>query len=932
MNLLGINFSNPWLLFLIIPAIAVTLIPYLRLSKKHRRTRNRVTSMVLHSVVMLCAILIISGLGFTYQVPNKENEVIFLVDVSETEESANSDRDYFIRTALDDGKYDNFKVGIVTFGFDQVYAAQLTDKVDTVYDSYIKAETPDTTATDIAAALNYAKDLFTNPRSGKIVLITDGKETDEEARTVIGGISAQGIRVDTVFIGTDFGEGDVQIVSVEMPNYHVEKDNECIITVNLQSKVEGTGIVEIYDNGVVSETGTQEVNMIEGAQIYQLKHTFMTEGLHEIAVKITTSDDSLKQNNQYYAYLNVEVFNKILILQAFDGESTALETMLTENNMYKVTVKSFNDEDLPVTVNGLREYDQVILNNVANEDMPEGFDEVLYSYVNDYGGGLFTVGGNDSRGSAHAYNKNDMYGSLYQQMLPVQAIRYTPPLGVIIIIDRSGSMSTQDADGFSSLDFAKAGAAACLEAMSERDYIGIMSLGTEYNTILPLTQRTREAEILDAINGIEIGGGTIFTNAIERASIALRAEKRVDKKHIIVVSDCQIGDTQAEEVGAMRESLYQNDGITFSIVAVDCPAESSAAIRMREKVLSIEDERNGKGRLHFVREHSELVRQMREDLTVPEIQEVNPEDFKPTITNVTSSLIKGVQYGTSGEDRNKMTVELGGFYGVKAREQAEVVLVGEYDVPIYAQWKFGEGMVGSFMCDLKGTWSSEFMSDSNGKIFLRNVLNNLMPVRNIRPNEISIDLKGDNYLNRLSVYTDLKNGEYVTGEIINTSSKDGTKISLNDFQTETVNKNFYLTNSLNAESNYTRCGFVIKESGIYKIVLTKHTADGKEIVLETYKEFSYSKEYDTYLEYSNEELKNNLSSWAEKGNGKRIEKDDPWSVFEDFIKVFTCEFDPTLMLVIIAMVLFLLDIAVRKFKFKWLHEIIRDRKAKKNQQ
>ena len=30
-----------------------------------------------------------------------------------------------------------------------------------------------------------------------------------------------------------------------------------------------------------------------------------------------------------------------------------------------------------------------------------------------------------------------------------------------------------------------------------------------------------------------------------------------------------------------------------------------------------------------------------------------------------------------------------------------------------------------------------------------------------------------------------------------------------------------------------------------------------------------------------------------------------------------------------AIVLFLLDVAVRKFKFKWIHEIVRDRKAKK---
>ena len=41
--------------------------------------------------------------------------------------------------------------------------------------------------------------------------------------------------------------------------------------------------------------------------------------------------------------------------------------------------------------------------------------------------------------------------------------------------------------------------------------------------------------------------------------------------------------------------------------------------------------------------------------------------------------------------------------------------------------------------------------------------------------------------------------------------------------------------------------------------------------------------------------------------------------------------DPRLAFIIAAIVLFLLDIAVRKFKFKWLHEIIRERKNKKSQ-
>ena len=44
-------------------------------------------------------------------------------------------------------------------------------------------------------------------------------------------------------------------------------------------------------------------------------------------------------------------------------------------------------------------------------------------------------------------------------------------------------------------------------------------------------------------------------------------------------------------------------------------------------------------------------------------------------------------------------------------------------------------------------------------------------------------------------------------------------------------------------------------------------------------------------------------------------------------------YNPTLVFMIIALVLFLLDVAVRKFKFKWPHEIVqawKEKKASKN--
>lgn len=52
----------------------------------------------------------------------------------------------------------------------------------------------------------------------------------------------------------------------------------------------------------------------------------------------------------------------------------------------------------------------------------------------------------------------------------------------------------------------------------------------------------------------------------------------------------------------------------------------------------------------------------KENLSVPELKEVDDEPFNPTVVNLLSPLLSGVQTGTAEEGTlNKLTVQLGGF-------------------------------------------------------------------------------------------------------------------------------------------------------------------------------------------------------------------------------------------------------------------------------
>ena len=495
-----IHFSYPLLLLVFLFGAVMTALLYFRLSKKYRKNRNRITSIVLHLIVLALAALTLAGTMFTYEIPNKENQIILLVDVSDTTEQSARERERFMETILNMGQYDGYSIGVVTFGYDQVYAVKLTDKVGEIMERYQAAEKPDTSATDIAAALTYTSTLFQNPESAKIVLVTDGKETDEEASAVIRTVAAKGIRVDVANISTAYDGDDMQLMDSELPDYHLKPGAQCKLSVTVYSKTEGSASVKLYDNGKL--VATQPITTTPGMQNVTFPHTFEAYGIHEISFVLEPEKDLLSENNTYYTYLNLENFNKILVLEHKAGESEKIKEILTaENAGYNVTVKNLSgDEEFPKTLAELRQYDQILLNNIANSDLPAGFDELLYRYVNECGGGLFTVGGADINPNAtdendkyiaHAYNRDDMLNTLFQDILPVQAINYTPPVAVMIVVDRSGSMSAvDDTTGGSKYDLALTGAVSCLNALSARDYIGLMTLDEDYDTLLPLTPRT----------------------------------------------------------------------------------------------------------------------------------------------------------------------------------------------------------------------------------------------------------------------------------------------------------------------------------------------------------------------------------------------------------------------------------------------------------
>ena len=894
-----INYEHPWLLLLLVPAVVFTLWPYFRAQKKYRRNRNKIISVASHLTALVLAINLLAGISFGYEKPNLENELVILMDCSDSNDEELAEKTSFVQSIINISN-NEYRVGVVKFGFDTTDTGSLTFDTDTLLDSYLSMPLPDTTATDIASALKHAKSLITRPETSKIVVISDGVETDNSVLSVIKSIAAEGIRVDTAYFPNQTHD-EVSIISAKAPTDRIVVDEIFNVKLTIRSNLVGehNAILRAFDDG----NALGEVAVVLNGKEQEIDVSVMVEErrVHELCFEIEVEGDTVTENNSYRTYVNPSAFDNLLVIENREGEGRAL-TALLEDRFNVTSISISNDIDrLPRTIKDMAEYEQVVLVNMAYSDMPAGFEDLLYEYVYNLGGGLFTVGGQlDAGNQPHAYNRLDIKESTYyKQMLPVIVDEYTPPIAVMIVVDTSGSMATDDR-----LVNAKKGAEGCLEALNDRDFCGVMSFNSTASEELQVIPCSQKDLIIDAIRRIGgedsvADGGTLFSGAIERAGRALSAINDVERKHIILVTDGKPGDDYYTYLSYINNNV--KDDITMSVITLGLDTSDAAGAEIAAMMQATAEAGGGS------------------HINVMSSRDVPAEMEKDLRLNAVAEIDYGEAFNLKIKDRTKVVdsidesdiPQLYGYYGTKAKSTANVSLMGKY-VPIYADWQFGAGKVGSFMCDLSGIWSDEFMSDLTGQQIIFNIVNSLFPAKDIRADELSYVIKTENYNNQINVHGV---PEGCTVEVYVTPLSD----HLGDILETGI--------TVVAQESNRRFSFVIKDAGLYEVRIGAIDENG-EVVTEVidYITFSYSEEYNPFTSRTpiGEEL---MTLIAVDGKGAVI--DDPALVLEGFASTITYKYDPRVILLIASIILVLIDIAVRKFKFKWLHELIRERKARK---
>jgi Mg-chelatase subunit ChlD len=375
---------------------------------------------------------------------------------------------------------------------------------------------------------------------------------------------------------------------------------------------------------------------------------------------------------------------------------------------------------LPGKLAGLHDYDLIILDNVAADQLSRQQMTSLRAYVHDLGGGFVMVGGDQSFGAGGYYRTP--VEDLLPVSLDVRNKKHLPSLALVLVIDKSGSMAEQQL-GRSKIELAAEAASAAVDTLSERDSAGVIAFDDQARPVFQLARAEDKKAVHRAIQGVAAGGGTAIHPGLKMAYDWLGASD-AQLKHVILLSD---GESQPGNFRQIARSM-SDAGITLSSVAVG----ESADFALMKLLADI-----GGGRYYEAGDPQSLAAIFSREAFLASGAAIVEEPFVPLL-KAPSQATAGIDWagaprllGYSGTAERQPQVE-------GAQPPAVTALVSHRDDPVYAVWQYGLGRAAAFTPDLKPRWAAGWMNWAGFGQFVTQMLRDVVR-RGSGPGEFSVE-------------------------------------------------------------------------------------------------------------------------------------------------------------------------------------------------
>ena len=427
------------------------------------------------------------------------------------------------------------QAGIVTFGSSPVLS-QSVASASSVGSDWESAAGVDGSFTDMESALALARALPVGG-SRRIVLISDGAENLGSSLNQASQAAQDGVPIDVLPLPGIDGD-DLRVDGASAPSAIWSGDSLQILA-SIGSGEAGAATVSLvaFDGTTVSKLASKDITVQPGLNSVTFDVPDLSPGFHALSISVASSTvaDQYPDNDSYPLAVIVRDAPKLLLVSEANSDPGRLKSALEQKGaVVTLAEPSAVSSELP----DLSIYDGFVLDNVAATSFT--YDQLvgLQQATKTLGKGLVVIGGRSS-----SYGPGSYAGSVLEDVLPVTVKvsngQQRPKVALLLIIDKSGSMSYDPLGGSSKIDMAKDAAKLAVTALSDGDQIGILTFSDSQQWVVNMTtidgQTTRD-QVDAAIDTITADGGTNILPALIEGFDKIR-QTDADVRHVVLLSD-----------------------------------------------------------------------------------------------------------------------------------------------------------------------------------------------------------------------------------------------------------------------------------------------------------------------------------------------------------------------------------------------------------
>lgn len=823
--------------------------------------------LLVRGVVFLCVIL--AFFGIKLHLGSSRMATIFVVDLSSSNEEHIKESEKYLQETIAKMPSGN-AYGIVTFGKNALVEQFLTG--EDYYGGLLTL--PEKTATNFEDAISKALTLIPTDCSGRLVLLTDGKETRGDIYHMGQALLASQAEFLTL-IYEDEETPDAYIDNVTLPSY-LHPGDKYSITVLVESNYDTDAVIALYNGSTQTVSNVVHLNRGSNRFVFssQVDADAGSGAMENLRVQVQAEGDTCPENDVFSAYSVVESPPRILLVSGRGTNVSEFSSVLNAAGCDYSVVSALNAPD---GINAMLSYKSIILTDVYIDDLPVGFLENLETYVKDYGCGFICCGGEES------FALGGYRDTVLETVLPVdmqlRSINETPSMAMVMVIDRSGSMMDEMGEiGASNLDVAIRAAIVAVDNLRDSDHVGVLTFDTQYNWQVELRIADDKGAIKEQIKGINEGGGTTIKPALLEACEVL-SESEASIKHVVLLTDGMGETNDFQDV----INAYTAEEITLSTVAIGSFSDTQLLEQLADQC---------DGRYYYSDLGSDI-----------------PKIFANEVFLGSDSYIQNGVFSLKVQNGHELTNHLftDGWpvlYGYIAATpkitSIPVILSAEKENPILTVWQYGLGRTVAWNSDVTGKWSGAFSGKDDYVQMWRRIVDYSTGNADMGEDSVNVVTSGE--------WTE------ITYQAKDYESSTEILVSIIDPKGDITEEKLHAT----APGKYT-AELSTPQSGLYHFNVRRSENGEIQSYLTTAAAVQFSDEYkfdvssDSYLKFVEQ-------------YGRIITKQDPvWNRISTKARE---SYSLTNWLLFLAICLFVADVAMRRFQFvpKWIYAGGRKRK------